>query len=101
MRRFVGISALSAVFLSVGLALAAESPTPGNVPSTTTAPTGAKKTPKAVEAAKVATHKPKVAKAKTPKLTRAAHKAKKNIQQTTPRGTSATPTTSAAGSTQK
>jgi len=103
MRRFVGVCALSsAVFLSLGLALAAEPPATGNAPSTTTAPPAAKKTLKPTKAAKVtAPKKPKVAKTKTPKPVIAPHNAKKKVGQTTPSAPSATPATSAAGSTQR
>ena len=102
MRHVIVGFVLSAMLLSVRPALAAEPPTTGNASATTSASPAVHKTPHhQVTAAKGTTPKPKAAKAKTPKSARAAHKAKKNVGQTAPRGTSATPTTSAAGSTQK
>jgi len=102
MRHVIGGCVLSVMFLSGGVVLAAEPPTTGNASATTSASTAVHKTPHhQAKAAKGTTPKPKVAKAKTPKPVRAAHKAKKNVGQTAPSTPSATPTTSAAGSTQK
>ena len=87
MRRFIGVVALSVAVFSTGVVLAAEAQTQGNTPTTP----AASATKKTLHQTRTQTHKPKTAKAKTPRPAKPPKKAGETVTSTTPAMPSAQP----------